>query len=88
MRTTLRIDDDLMSDLKRTAEREKTSLSQCVNSVIRQGLQASRHRQRNKRRYRQKTYDMGAPLVDITKALALAAELEDQEIIRGMAVRR
>ena len=31
--------------------------------------------------FRQYTFDMGLPLVDLTKANALAAELEDQESI-------
>lgn len=31
--------------------------------------------------FRQCTFDMGLPLVNLTKANALAAELEDQELI-------
>ena len=33
----------------------------------------------------QKTYDMGVPLVDLTKANQLAGELEDMELIAKMA---
>jgi hypothetical protein len=31
---------------------------------------------------------MGVPRVDLDKALALAAELEDEEILRKMALRK
>jgi len=30
-------------------------------------------------------YDLGAPRVDVTKALALAGELEDEELARRLA---
>jgi hypothetical protein len=84
MRTTVRIDDDLLRDLKRRAQKEKTSLTSVVNQAIRNGLKASETTIRAPRRFRQKTFSMGPPLVDLTKALALAAELEDEELIRRM----
>lgn len=31
------------------------------------------------------TYDMGEPMVDVTKALRLAGELEDDELARKLA---
>ncbi len=37
-------------------------------------------------RYRQKTYAMGAPRVNLDKALALAAKLEDDEIARKLSL--
>ena len=36
----------------------------------------------------QRTFDMGLPLVDLTKANALAAELEDQELIAKLRAGR
>jgi prevent-host-death family protein len=36
-------------------------------------------------RFVQRTFNMGVPLVDLTKANQLAGELEDQEIIAKMA---
>jgi hypothetical protein len=83
MRTTLRIDDDLLRDLKHRAHHEKTSLTELVNRVIRRGM-SDIPSANTRRPFRQETHDMGVPLVDITKALALAAELEDQEIIRKL----
>ena len=32
-------------------------------------------------------YDMGQPFVDLTKALALAAELDDQVLVQRLAIR-
>ncbi len=85
MRTTVRIDDDLLRDLKEHAEAEKISLSQALNETIRRGLGAAGRRATIKRRFRQKTYDMGLPLVDLTKALSLAGQLEDEEILKKLA---
>ena len=82
----MRIDDDLLRDLKKQAEREKLSLTRLLNRVIRCGLREAPQTQRKTRRFRQKTYDMGPPLVDLTKALALAAQLEDQEIMRKLGL--
>jgi Ribbon-helix-helix protein, copG family len=88
MRTTLRIDDDLMRDLRNEARREKTSLTELVNRVIRRGLDTFREVERPRRRYREKTFSMGPPRVDLTKAMALAARLEDEETIRKLGLHR
>jgi len=84
MRTTVRIDDDLMRTLKERANREDVSLSRLLNDAIRLGLSTSPASQR-KKRFVQKTYKMGRPLLDLTKASALAAAMEDEEIIRKMS---
>lgn len=86
MRSTVRIDDDLLLELKEQARKENISLTRLLNRTLRAGIQASRSRSPRKPRYREKTYPMGAAGVDLHKALALAAELEDEEIIRKMAL--
>jgi hypothetical protein len=86
MRTTVRIDDDLLLDLKKRADREKLSLTKLINRVIRRGLKEASASQQKPRRFRQKTHDMGPPLVDLTKALALAGQLEDEEIIKRLGL--
>jgi Ribbon-helix-helix protein, copG family len=86
MRTTVRIDDELLSELKELASREDVSLTKLLNRVLRQGLARGKEAVRPKRRpYREKTFDMGVPRFDVTKALALAAELEDEAIIEKLA---
>ncbi len=79
MRTTLRIDDDLLFELKKRASERDLTLSQLVNETLRQGLVA---RRRSQRPFQQKTRELGQPSFDVTKANAVAAALEDAEILR------
>lgn len=79
MRSTFRIDDDLLADLREQAHRENVSLTRLLNRVLRTGMQASRSRVPRRLRYREETIAMGAPHTDLRKALALAAALEDDE---------
>ena len=87
MRTTTRIDDVLLEELKEKARRENSSLTQIVNRVLRSGLDASR-RPARRRRHHEKTFSMGRPSEDLRKALALAARLEDEETLRKLALRK
>lgn len=84
MRTTVRIDDDLLRVLKEHSRREKLSLTSIVNRAIRRGLK-SPEPYNPERPFRQRTVDLGVPLVDLTKANAFAAELEDEEILKKLA---
>jgi antitoxin component of RelBE/YafQ-DinJ toxin-antitoxin module len=79
MRTTLRIDDDLLRELKTRAANEGLSLSDLVNLVLRQSV-AEPPRPRSP--FKQKTRDLGRPAFDITKANAIAADLEDEAVLR------
>jgi hypothetical protein len=81
MRTTVRIDDDLLRQLKDRAHRENVSVAQLVNQVIRHGLKSPTGKPRP---YREKTFNMGKPLMNLDKALSIAGELEAEEIIRKM----
>ena len=86
MRSTVRIDDDLMTELKAQAQKENISLTRVLNRVVRQGLASSRSVKRE--RYKEETASLGRPRVEIDKALALAAELEDEEVIREISLRK
>lgn len=88
MRTTIRLDDELMRRLKEQAARERVSLTRLLNQTVRAGLQASRKPPPSKRRYREQTYALGAPAANLDKALALVARLEDDEIARKMLLRK
>lgn len=55
-----------------------------MNRVLKEGLEVIRKPSRAKKPFMQKTHDMGEPLVDLTKAAAIAAELEDERTIRLM----
>ncbi len=63
-------------------EERGLSFKQAVNEAIRAGLGAPG---RTARRTVFPTYDLGEPLVDVTKALRLAGELEDDELARRLA---
>jgi hypothetical protein len=88
MRSTFRIDDDLLEELREQAHREKVSLTRLLNRVLRSGMEAKRDRGGRRARYREQTYAMGEPRTDLRKALALAAALEDDEIVRKMTLRK
>lgn len=86
MRTTVRIDDDVLRALKKRAQQEKTSLTTLMNLLLRKGLLPADAPKAHKKPYREKTYSLGVPTVDLTKALAIAAALENEEILRKMAL--
>ena len=71
------------STISRNCRTRKKSLTATVSEVLRAGL-AQIAKPLATRRYREKTYDMGPPKVDLTKALRLAGELETEEILRKM----
>jgi hypothetical protein len=94
MRTTVRIDDDLMQSLKEQAHRQGTSLAKLVNRVLRHGMNVLEQENKPPRPYREKTFRMGVPRMTLDrsltldKALALASALEDEETCEKMARRK
>lgn len=79
MRTTIDIERDLLIKLRREAERQGVPLKHLLNATLRRGLEEAAPRRR-RTRYRCPTFSLGLPRVALDKALALAAELEDQEV--------
>ncbi len=77
MRTTVTLDPDVESMLRKEVRRRGEPFKQVLNKAIRAGL---RHMKRRDQAFAPLTFDMGKPHVDLTKATALAAELEDDEI--------
>ena len=86
MRSTVRIDDDLMVELKARAEAASVSLTRMLNRTLRIGLRESVEQAESRQTFQQRTYRMGAPRLGIDKTLA--AELEDEEIARKMSLRK
>ncbi len=87
MRTTVTLDPDVEALLRKTMRARGEPFKQVVNAAIRDGLRAGSARGAAKP-FRQRTFKLGKPLVDLTKALSLAAELEDTEAIARMQRRR
>jgi hypothetical protein len=88
VRTTLRIDDDLLAELKRRARSQRLSLTQMANRVLRMALRGGGPAAGRRRRYREKPASMGRPAVDLDKALAHAAALEDRAVVEKLALRK
>jgi len=87
MRTTVRLDDELLERLKARARAEKVSLTRMINRALKAGLDASNPRRRPTV-YREQVHAMGTPRIALDKALAMAAALEDEEVARELATRR
>ncbi|MXW45849.1 MAG: antitoxin [Gammaproteobacteria bacterium] len=88
MRSTVRIDDDLMTTVKTRARGEGVSMTRMLNRLVRLGLEALSREADKPRPYREKTFRMGRPQVNLDKALALVASLEDEETLRKMSLRK
>ncbi len=85
MRTTVTLDDDVARQLEQLRRERGLSFKEALNATLRQGLGSAR----KPRRYRLKTYPMGLrPGINLDKALQLAADLEDAEIVRKLRLRK
>lgn len=81
MRTTVTLDDDLAELLKSRARERDVPFKRVLNEAIRAGLSGAR----TAKPYKMRPRKLGVrPGVDLTKALRLAAELEDAEVIREL----
>ena len=87
MRTTLTLDDSIAQALKDRAHRSGRSFKEVVNETLRLGLSAPHG---PPKRWSQRTVSLGgpAPGVDLTRALALAGALEDEETARKLERRK
>lgn len=84
MRTTVTLDPENDAAVRRLMRERGLTFKQAVNEAMRQGL-APRSATGE---FRTTTYAMGESTVPIDKAMRLAAELEDEEIIRKLALRK
>jgi hypothetical protein len=75
MRTTVTIDPDVQALLRKVMRERGEPFKQVLNAALREGLRGGARK--TAKPFRQRTFDLGRPLVDLTKALSLAAELED-----------
>ncbi len=86
MRTTVTLDPDLAARLKALAHQRSVSFKSAINATLRAGLDAEATGQRP---YREKSRDLGVrPGVDLTKALQLAAALEDEQTLAKLELRK
>lgn len=83
MRTTVTLDADTHAIVRRLMRSRGLTFKQALNEAIRAG-----NRPAKSAPFRTKSFDMGAPAVPLDKALRLAAALEDEELVRKMALRK
>ena len=83
MRVTLSLPDDLHRELRARARAEGLSLSRVAADTLRAGLLAPT-RESGRPGPLVPAFDLGRPRVDLDHALRVAADLEDEEILRKM----
>ena len=88
MRTTITLDDQLAEDLKKRAYELKQPFKQVVNDTLRAGLRANASQKRP--RYKLQPTKLGGARAysDLDKALRIADELEDEEMVRKLQLRK
>lgn len=74
MRTTVTLEPDVEILLKRAMRDRGITFKDAVNEAVRAGLAKPAH---DVPPFKQRAFHLGKPVVDLTKALALADELDD-----------
>ena len=79
MRTTVTLDPDTEALVRRRMKERNVSFKQALNDAIRRGglVEAG-----SSTSFSTRTADLGVPTVNLDRALALAADLEDDELVR------
>lgn len=79
MRTTVTLDPDSEQIIRRRMRERGMSFKEALNDVIRQGAASGSGRVEP---FRTETAAMGRSQVNLDRALQLAADLEDDELVR------
>lgn len=86
MRTTVTLDEDVAAKLRQVSRERGVSFKAALNEAVRLGLSASAPSSRS---FNVHSQPLGIrPEVNIDKALSLAGELEDSEILRKLELRK
>jgi hypothetical protein len=78
MRTTVTLDPDTTALVQKRMREKGISFKEALNDAIRAGAEP----RRRSRPFRTRTAALGKPTVNLDRALQLAAELEDEELVR------
>jgi Arc/MetJ family transcription regulator len=84
MRTTVTLDPDVAALIAKRMRETGASFKKALNDAVRATLSSRPTRTE----VRLPTRALGAPTVDLDKALQLAASLEDEEIVRKLEMRK
>lgn len=77
MRTTVTLEPDTEQIVRRLMRERNMTFKQAINEAIRSGSAGGESTP-----FRTQTASMGQPLIELDRALQLAASLEDDELIR------
>lgn len=78
MRTTVTLDDDTLVVVRRLMRERNVSFKQALNEAIRRGAQ----QRPAPTAFETQTADLGTPSINLDRALQVAGELEDEDLIR------
>jgi hypothetical protein len=78
VRTTVTLDDDTLALIQRLMKERGVSFKKALNDAIREGAQY----RSGPPPFETRTADLGVPTVNLDRALQIAAELEDEELLR------
>jgi hypothetical protein len=86
VRTTVTLDADVEAKLRQAIRERGQSFKVVLNDAVRTGLSGG---EPSTRRYRLTTRPLGVrPNVDLERALSIAGDLEDAEIVRKLRLRK
>ena len=85
MRTTVTLDEDLAQQVRQRMRERGAGFKETINELLRRGLRSTDPVVP----YETPVFTMGVRVgVDLDKALALAAALEDEEVVRKLDLRK
>ena len=82
MRTTVTLDPDVDRLVKRFMSERGLGFKEAINEALRRSLQGERPE------YEVPVHHLGEPAVDLDRAIAVAAALEDEALVAEMEQRR
>jgi len=88
MRTTVVIDDELLAELKRTAEASGKPLRQIVNEALQAGLHTFKHPKPARYQLTPMSLGRAMPGFDLVKSVDLADQLEKDALRQKVEQRR
>ncbi len=80
MRTTVTLDPDIEALVRRRMRERGVSFKEALNGALRESLSSGPA----PAQFATRTADMGIPTVNLDRALQLAADIEDEELVRKM----
>ena len=80
MRTTVTLDPDTAELVRARMRERRISFKQALNDALREALGVASSSGAGE--FRTATFDLGLPALNLDRALKVAAELEDEELVR------